>query len=238
MDLGQLLPYIVLFVVFDLVVLGVVLLARNQSKKTQAAYAQAAAQRGWQLETEGERGLKYRFSGREAGVSWTCTGKVVRTGSSSSTGSSVRRSTVWQTPDVDAGGEGVVIGPRPPALPAQLNLGGNLIQMGLRAVLGQELAELIAEVQPVDVGGSALRDEFAVLATDQALAERLVVGEFEDALLQLRALLGKQPVPVVLLTREGLAVRLGTTLATIEQVDAMLAVGIAAVEALNADSIW
>jgi hypothetical protein len=90
----------------------------------------------------------------------------------------VRRSS-WEIPAPPA--EGVVLlgPPMPVGMPS---LGGSLVQLALRAILGDEAADL-ADAVMVDVGEPRFRERFSVIASDRAMAERLLTPEVQGALL-------------------------------------------------------
>ncbi len=103
--------------------------------------------------------------------------RVRRSRGSGSSGSS--SSTIWEIPAPPA--EGVVLlgPPMPVGMPS---LGGSLVQLALRAILGDEAADL-ADAVMVDVGEPRFRERFSVIASDRAMAERLLTPEVQGALL-------------------------------------------------------
>jgi hypothetical protein len=69
-----------------------------------------------------------------------------------------------------------------PKLPVEIpGLGGSLVQLALRAILGDEAADL-ADAREVEVGTARFRSQFSVIASDRTMAERLLTPKVEAAL--------------------------------------------------------
>lgn len=191
------------------VLIGVVgaLVVRSQ-RRTQALI-EAVEARGWRYVKE-SRG--FSIEGGEV-LPWTLT--VKRSGSSSNSNSSTW--TVWEAP-VEPTEAVVLAGPKLPSVLAGIDLGGGLVQMMLRAVLGDDAASL-ANVEMVEHGEGAFAQGFSVVTDDRGLADAVLDARAQQLLLD-------GPDKVTLLRwRDRLQVRLPYGVRDPEGIAALVALG-------------
>lgn len=182
-----------------------------RSRRAEAARAEAIAARGWRYARTG-RG--FRIEGGDT-VPWTLTLTRSRSSGSGSGGST---QTVWETPAA-ATSSVVLIGPKLPAAIAGLDLGGALVQLALRAVLGDDGKDL-ATAREIVLGSEAFRERCSVIASDPALAAEILTPEIEAALLQTAV-----PSAAVLRWRDRLQIRSAAGLWDAEEIAALVALG-------------
>lgn len=142
-------------------------------RRDEAARVAFLAHRGWRYERTGQG---FVVEGGET-VPWTLT--VVRSRGSSSSSST---QTLWETP-AEPTTAVVLLGPKLPAMAMNIDMGGMVVQMALRMILGDDAKDL-ADAREVTLGSAAFRERFSVLASSDELAASLVVPEIETALLE------------------------------------------------------
>ena len=193
-------PGLLLFAVIG----GLVLRSRQRQQELEAGIEA----KGWRMVRQ-SRG--FDVEGGDL-VPWQM--RVRRSSGSSSSSSS--STTLWEIPAPPSDAV-VLFGPKlPMALPS---LGGSLVQFALRAILGDEAADL-ADAREVQVGSPAFRESFSVISSDPQLAEQLLTAEVEEAL---------QACPLskvaVLRWRDRLQVRLTYALWTLDEITQLEALG-------------
>lgn len=186
----------------------------NERLKDEARRVGAEA-RGWTY--RGREGIvRYTIEGVTDDVPWKVT--VTR-----GRGEHSVTHTRFESPAAPLDGI-VLVGPRIPAALAAFDLGGGLVQMFLQKLLGPQAAEL-AHVKEVQAGSAELRAVHSVLATDPSLAEAVLSPEADALLLGARS--AWREGPIVLRWRHELVVRLQHGTWTIDEVEALVRLGVA-----------
>lgn len=181
-----------------------------RSRQQAAARRAALEARGWRYEP---RSGGFAVIGGD-GVPWTLT--VTRSRSSQGGGGSSH--TLWEAP-AEPIDDIVLAGPKPPPLLAGLDLGGDVVQAFLRALLGAQAAADLARARPLELGTGAFRERFAVMASSEALAAEVLDEETRRALL-------RAPEGVVLLRwRDTLQIRLSRGAYDPDEIAALVALG-------------
>jgi len=162
-----------LVVAMGMLVLGLAVWVVVRHRRDEAARSAFMEARGWRY-TRSASG--FVVDGGEQ-LPWTLT--LVRQRSSKDS-SSVQ--TIWETP-AEPTTAVVLVGPKLPAMALSIDLGGQLVQMALRMILGDDAKDL-ADAREVSVGSPGFRDRFSVISSSEALAASLVVPEVEAALVQ------------------------------------------------------
>lgn len=208
-------PTLLIVVTLALLVGGVLFAVLwNERRKDEARRAGAEA-RGWTY--RGREGIvRFTIEGVTDDVPWKVS--VTR-----GRGEHSVTHTRFETPAPPVDGI-VLIGPRIPAALASFGLGGGLVQMFLQKLLGPQAAEL-AHVKDVEVGSAELRAVHTVLATDAVLAADVLTPEVEALLLGVRS--AWREGPIVLRWRHEIVVRLQHGTWAIDDVDALVRLGVA-----------
>ncbi len=154
-----------------LVALGAWIVIRH--RRDEAARAAFLAHQGWRYERTGQG---FVVEGGET-VPWTLT--LVRSRGSNNSNAT---QTLWETP-AEPTTAVVLLGPKLPAMAMNIDMGGMMVQMALRMILGDDAKDL-ADAREVTLGSAAFRERFSVLASSEDLAASLVVPEIEAALLE------------------------------------------------------
>ncbi len=189
-----------------IIVLFVYLNYRKRQK--EAAFRQAALDRGWQVERIQERLVSgYRVRGNQG--DWVMEMLTTASEQTADVGSSgVGHSTRWRNETIRLPDRAVVIGSLRGgggAAPALQAIGGGLAQMALRVMLGKD-AGWASQLVPVETGSMAFRDRFLCMADDRQDVERLLTPEVERGLIKI----SEKRKPVVMLRSSGLEIHLPT----------------------------
>jgi hypothetical protein len=191
----------------------------NQRKKTAARIAACEA-RGWKY-TAVKKG--FHLEGDSNGVPWTL--KLIV--SSSNAQSSGSPTTVWETP-VAPSEEIVLFGPKLPPILTQLNLGGSVVQMVLKYLLGDDARDIVNVKEVHSAGSSSFNELFTVLATTSERANELIDSEVESTVLKAKERF--KTAPVVLRWRDKLQVRLMVGTWSPEDIEALVTLGVEVAE--------
>lgn len=160
-------PGVFLAVAVVLAVVGVGY-AMFRDRAADRALREAVPARGWRIRDGASPSERWVVEGEHDGVPWSVTGRQ-RTGGDH--GSGTRQETVFVAPAPPLAGV-VLVGPKLPSALAGLDLGGGVVQLLLRQVLGAEAADL-APTRPVDLP-APLADRYSAIGSDDAEADRLL----------------------------------------------------------------
>ena len=212
-------PILLLFAIGFVIPVGIVAMFVRQKKKTRARI-KAIEAKGWRTNR-----LKngFRVDGDSDGIPWTLTLKT----SNKRNNSGRRAVTIWEAP-AEPIDEVVLFGPKLPPIMTQLNFGGSLVQMALKFLLGDDAEDLVNIQEINGVGSDEFQRQFTVLATTQASAEALIVPNLEKQMFLAKAHFG-EPL-IVLRWRDRIQVRLQKGTWEIDQMEALIGVGIEAAE--------
>ena len=162
----------------------------SRKRRKQVHFEQFAAEHGWRVQRlDAPLVAGYLLTNQSGQIAWSLETKAVASSRESGPGSSeVSHQTRWWCADLPEQSRNVVVGPRlgGTSLKTLGGFGGSLLNMGLRAMLGDDAA-WVSELAPVDIADKTLSERALCLANDPEDARRLLSPEATRALLALSA---------------------------------------------------
>jgi hypothetical protein len=142
-------------------------------------------------------------------------------------------STIWQAPSMSTG-QAVLIGPRPPKMPDWISFDQSMLNVMLSKLLGMDASSL-AGIRPLELGSEALRERYLILGSQERDAQALLSAQSEQALLSWITSDEHGELPAVVFWQHGLQIKFRRAISDIQQLEQIVTLGEAMLEALNVD---